>query len=44
MIRVMQVISDTNIGGGGHSLLNYLRFRGRERVETMDALPRNSAL
>ena len=44
MIRVMQVISDTNIGGGGHSLLNYLRFRDRERVETMVALPRNSAL
>ena len=24
MIRVIQVISDTNIGGGGRSLLNYL--------------------
>ena len=44
MIRVLQIISDTNIGGGGHSLLNYLRFRDRERVEVLVALPRRSAL
>ena len=44
MIRVMEIISDTNIGGGGHSLLNYLRFRDRELVEVMVALPRDSAL
>ena len=26
MIRVMNVISDTNIGGAGRVLLNYLRY------------------
>ena len=44
MIRVLQIISDTNIGGGGHSLLNYLRYRDRERVEVLVVMPRRSAL
>ena len=26
MIRVLNVISDTNIGGAGRVILNYLRF------------------
>ena len=44
MIRVLQIISDTNLGGGGHSLLNYLRYRDRERVEVLVVMPRRSAL
>ena len=44
MIRVLQIISDTNIGGGGYSLLNYLRYRDRERVEVLVVMPRRSAL
>ena len=44
MIRVMNVISDTNIGGAGRVLLNYLRYAGRERFETLVALPRGSLL
>ena len=40
MIRVMNVISDTNIGGAGRVLLNYLRYAGREQFETLVALPR----
>jgi glycosyltransferase involved in cell wall biosynthesis len=44
VIRVMNVISDTNIGGAGRVLLNYLRYAGRERFETLVALPRGSLL
>lgn len=44
MIRVLNVISDTNIGGAGRSLLNYLGFRDRENFEAEVVLPRGSAL
>ena len=44
MIRVLNVISDTNIGGAGHVLLNYLRHADRSRFETVVALPRGGAL
>ena len=44
MIRVLHVISDTNIGGGGRSLLSYLEFYDRERFRMEVALPRGSAL
>ena len=44
MIRVLEIISDTNIGGGGRSLLNYLEFYDRTRFECAVVLPRNSAL
>ncbi len=44
MIRVLEIISDTNIGGGGISLLNYLKFRDREHFQVSVALPRGSAL
>lgn len=44
MIRVMNVISDTNIGGAGRVLLNYLRFADRSRFELFAALPRGSEL
>ena len=44
MIRVLNIISDTNIGGAGRSLLNYLACRDRESFEAEVALPRGSAL
>ena len=44
MIRVMNIISDTNIGGAGRVLLNYLRYSDHAQFETWVALPRNSLL
>lgn len=44
MITILQVISDTNIGGGGRSLLNYLRCQDRAEFCSHVALPRGSAL
>lgn len=44
MIRVLNIISDTNIGGAGRVLLNYLRYTDRTRFETLVALPRGSLL
>lgn len=44
MIRVLNIISDTNIGGAGRVLLNYLRYTDRARFETWIALPRGSLL
>ena len=44
MIRVLNVISDTNIGGAGRVLLNYLHCSDRTSFETMAAVPRGSLL
>ena len=44
MIRVLNIISDTNIGGAGRVILNYLRYADRGRFETLVALPRGSLL
>lgn len=44
MIRVLEIISDTNIGGGGVSLLNYLKYCDRSRFQISVVLPRGSAL
>lgn len=44
MKTILQVISDTNIGGGGRSLLNYLKYEDRSRFRSHVVLPRNSAL
>ncbi|MBR3560506.1 MAG: glycosyltransferase family 4 protein [Oscillospiraceae bacterium] len=44
MIRVLNVISDSNIGGAGRVLLNYLQYADRDRFETMIAVPRGSLL
>ena len=43
LIRVLNVISDTNIGGAGLSLLNYIKNRGPD-FEVCAALPRESML
>lgn len=44
MIQVLNVITDTNIGGAGRVILNYLRYADRGRFETWAALPRSSLL
>ena len=44
MIRVLNVISDTNIGGAGRVILNYLRYTDLDCFETWVALPRGSLL
>ena len=44
MIKVLNIISDTNIGGAGRVLLNYLRHADRESFETAVAVPRGSLL
>lgn len=44
LTRVLNIISDTNIGGAGRVLLNYLRFADRDRFKVLAAVPRGSAL
>ncbi len=44
MIKVLNIISDTNIGGAGRVILNYLKYSDRTRFETHVALPRGSLL
>ena len=44
MIRVLNIISDTNIGGAGRVILNYLDCTDRSRFETLVAIPRGSLL
>ena len=44
MIRILNIISDTNIGGAGRVILNYLSCSDRERFETLVAVPRGSLL
>lgn len=44
MTRVLNIISDTNIGGAGRVLLNYLRHADRSRFETWVIVPRGSLL
>lgn len=44
MIRVLNIITDTNIGGAGRVILNYLKYSNQERFETLAALPRGSLL
>lgn len=44
MIKVIHVISDTNIGGAGTLLINYLKNFDREKFEIKVAVPKGSAL
>lgn len=44
MIRVLEIISDTNFGGAGSVLLNYLTHRDRRSFEVAVAMPRGSVL
>jgi len=44
MIKVLNILSDTNIGGAGRLLVNYLRNFDRDKIESYVVLPRDSAL
>lgn len=44
MIKVLNIISDTNIGGAGRVLLNYMSRADREHFEVSVAMPRGSLL
>lgn len=44
MIKVLNVISDTNIGGAGRVLLNYMQRTDRDAFDVSVALPRGSLL
>ena len=44
MIKVLNVISDTNIGGAGRVLLNYMQSVDREHFDVSVAMPRGSLL
>ncbi len=43
-IRVLNIISDTNIGGAGRTLMNYLRYYDRQHFAVTTLVPRGSAL
>ena len=44
MIKVLNIITDTNIGGAGRVLINYLRYSDRSNFETSVSVPRGSLL
>lgn len=44
MVKVLNVISDTNIGGAGRVLLNYLKYCDKTSFDTAVCLPRGSLL
>ncbi len=44
MIRVMQVLTDTNIGGAGIWLLNFLKAYDRDKLDVTVVLPEQSRL
>ena len=44
MIKVIQVSSDTNIGGAGKCILTFLKFFDREKFETVVVVPKKSLL
>ncbi len=44
MIRVLQILTDTNIGGAGRLLVNYLKNFDRGQFETAVVLPKGAEL
>ncbi|MEE0943882.1 MAG: glycosyltransferase [Clostridia bacterium] len=44
MIKVMQVLTDTNIGGAGIWLLNFLEYYDREKLDVIVVIPTDSML
>ena len=44
MIKVMNILTDSNIGGAGRCLINYLKYRDRNRFSVTVVLPRGSLL
>lgn len=44
MIRVLNILTDSNIGGAGRCLINYLKYCDRQNFAVSVALPEGSAL
>ena len=44
MVKVLNIISDTNIGGAGRVLLNYLKYRDRDEFDISVLVPAGSLL
>lgn len=44
MLKVLQVSSDTNIGGAGKCILTYLKYFGKQKIETAVVVPKGSLL
>lgn len=44
MIKVLNIISDTNIGGAGRCLINYLKYCDRSKYDVKVVLPEGSQL
>lgn len=44
MLRILQVSSDTNIGGAGKCILTYLKHYNREQLEVAAVVPKDSLL
>ena len=44
MVKVLNIISDTNIGGAGRVLINYLKYYDAANFDVSVALPRGSEL
>lgn len=44
MVKVLNIISDSNIGGAGRVLLNYIRHADKSAFETVVCLPQGSQL
>ena len=44
MLKVLQVSSDTNIGGAGKCILTYLKYHSKEAIDTAVVVPKDSLL
>jgi len=44
MIKVLNIISDMNIGGAGRVIINYMKYADRSKFDVAVALPKGSAL
>lgn len=44
MIKVLNILTDSNIGGAGRCLINYLKYCDRSRFQVKVVLPRGSLL
>ena len=44
MIKVLNIISDSNIGGAGRCVLNFLKYYDRKNYDVKVVVPRGSLL
>ena len=44
MIKVLNIISDSNIGGAGRCLINFIKYYDRSKFDIKVALPKGSLL